>query len=265
MKVICTRTIVYINAALLVASLLGGKVLLESAFGVKLQIWVKYWMGCCTKHLIIIIPGKTEYSSIFRSEHIIHNHLTTVMKMHLLFRWLQKESEILLKVFIADGGKHNLLSITEMGAITQSLMFSFTVVTGLFRVAFQQWTFLCFRLTALSHQSHTSQYSPSSSRTVKKTPIPAVAPLLLITRPFPSNGCSSVFTVLALSKYGTILTENRLFWRPSQRQGEIDGGLPNTWGNIGPPPSATSEENLGFACFDSKWNLYSTSIDNTVQ
>jgi hypothetical protein len=45
------------------------------------------------------MPSKTEYSSILKSEHIIHNHLTTMMKIHLfLIRRLKKEREILLKV-----------------------------------------------------------------------------------------------------------------------------------------------------------------------
>jgi hypothetical protein len=45
----------------------------------------------------------------------------------------------------------------------------------------------------------------ASVRTVQKTPLRTLNPLLHITQPLPSNGCFSGSTVLGLSTYATIL------------------------------------------------------------
>jgi hypothetical protein len=45
----------------------------------------------------------------------------------------------------------------------------------------------------------------ASVRTAQTTPLPTVTPLLRVIQPLPSNGCFSGSTVLALSKYATVL------------------------------------------------------------
>jgi hypothetical protein len=45
----------------------------------------------------------------------------------------------------------------------------------------------------------------ASARIAQKTSLPTVTLLLRVTQPLPSNGCFSGSTVLALSKYVTIL------------------------------------------------------------
>jgi hypothetical protein len=45
----------------------------------------------------------------------------------------------------------------------------------------------------------------ASALTAQKTPLPAVTPSLRVTQPLPSNDCFSGSTVLALSKYATLL------------------------------------------------------------
>jgi hypothetical protein len=47
----------------------------------------------------------------------------------------------------------------------------------------------------------------ASARIAQKTPLPTVIPFLYVTQPLTKHGCFSRFTVSALSKYATILTE----------------------------------------------------------
>jgi hypothetical protein len=102
-------------------------------------------------------------------------------------------------------------------------VFSVTVFTALLGNGFQQWTFLCSQAHVLAGwpPSHTKIPSlltavsnsvvmaagpkVSSARTAQKTPLPKVTPLFRVTQPLRSNGCFSGSTVLALSKYATIL------------------------------------------------------------
>jgi hypothetical protein len=42
----------------------------------------------------------------------------------------------------------------------------------------------------------------------RKSPLPTFTPLLRVTQPLPSNGCFSGSTVLALTKYATLLSES---------------------------------------------------------
>jgi hypothetical protein len=52
----------------------------------------------------------------------------------------------------------------------------------------------------------TGPYYIVSVRTAKKTPLSIVTLLLRVAQPLANNDCFSGFTVLALSKYATILT-----------------------------------------------------------
>jgi hypothetical protein len=61
-----------------------------------------------------------------------------------------------------------------------------------------------------------------STRTAEKTPLPTVTPLLRVTHPLPSNGYLSGSTILALSKYATIITPFKEFHlHRSQNAGNV--------------------------------------------